>query len=146
LRVQLFKIDDRIHGFWFGFVYGGVFHSSETGYDPEMRDLEVGTLMFLKLADSLIADGVRRVDFGIGDADYKKRFGDRSWRETSAWLFAPTAKGLSLVALLAVTSSIDRAARSLAARSGLTARLKRHWRGRLTQKPAPSGDVSPAPQ
>src|SRR5690606_2483245 len=46
LRVQLLEIDGEVRAFWFGLVYKGVFHSSETGYDPDLRSYEVGSLMF----------------------------------------------------------------------------------------------------
>lgn len=81
LRVQLLEIDGIVRAFWFGYVYQGVFHLSETAYDPNLSKYEVGTLMFIRMNDELTKEGVRKLDFGIGDAHYKRRFGDRSWRK-----------------------------------------------------------------
>ena len=64
LRVELLEIDGIARAFWFGIVYDGVFHSSETGYDPELREYEVGTLMFIRMSDELAREGVSRLDFG----------------------------------------------------------------------------------
>jgi CelD/BcsL family acetyltransferase involved in cellulose biosynthesis len=133
LRVQVLEIEGKVRAFWFGTVYAGAFHSSETGYDPELRDFEVGTLMFVRLADQLIQEGVRRVDFGLGDAPYKERFGDRSWRETPAWLFAPTPKGVALMLLIKVSFALDTAARRVVDRMGLTDRIKALWRRRMAK-------------
>ncbi|MDE2402257.1 MAG: GNAT family N-acetyltransferase [Burkholderiales bacterium] len=131
LRVQMLEIDGQARAFWFGTVYAGVFHSSETGYDPDLRAFEVGTLMFIKMVDELAREGVVRLDFGLGDAQYKERFGDRSWRETPVWLFAPTAKGVTLMLLLKASLLLDGAARRIVARVGLTDKIKSAWRRRL---------------
>jgi hypothetical protein len=134
LRVQLLEIDGDIRAFWFGFVYQDVFHSSETGYDPELRDYEVGTQMFMRMADELAREGIRKLDFGLGDAHYKQRFGDRSWRETTIWLFAPTVRGLGLRSMLGASILLDRAARQVLQKMGLTDRLKTFWRKRLARR------------
>ncbi|MBW8828573.1 MAG: GNAT family N-acetyltransferase [Burkholderiales bacterium] len=128
LRVQLLEIDGSVRAFWFGTVYQGVFHSSETGYDPDLRDFEVGTLMFIRMADELMHEGIRRLDFGLGDAPYKARFGDHFWRETPAWLFAPSAKGVVLMLLLKLCLLLDTTARRLVEGAGLTDKIKTYWR------------------
>ena len=67
-----------------------------------MSRYEVGTLIFIRMNDELAREGVRKLDFGIGDALYKQRFGDQSWREATVWLFAPTAKGMALRSILRI--------------------------------------------
>lgn len=149
LRVQTLEIDGTIRAFWFGTVYSGVFHSSETGYDPQLRAYEVGTLMFARLVDELTREGIDRLDFGIGDAHYKERFGDRSWRETSAWMVAPHARGVAVMLLLRASMAADRAMRGFARRFGLTDRIKRVWRRHTEKVGPPSGTagavMTPAP-
>lgn len=131
LRVQLLEIDGRIRAFWFGTVYQGIFHSSETGYDPDFRKYEVGTLIFIRMNDELAREGIQKLDFGIGDALYKQRFGDQSWRETTVWLFAPTAKGMVLRSLLGLSIMLDNAARRILQRLKLADSLKTRWRRSL---------------
>lgn len=136
LRVQLLEIDGTVRAFWLGTVYKGIFHSSETGYDPALRTYEVGSLMFFRLTDALIGEGVRAIDFGLGDAFYKERFGDVGWRETSVWMFAPTFRGIVMRVVLEATLIIDRSARAMTARLGVTDRLKRGWRRAVTDGPS----------
>jgi hypothetical protein len=131
LRVQLLEIDRRVRAFWFGYLYQDVFHLSETGYDPDLSRYEVGTLIFIRLNDELAKEGVRKLDFGIGDALYKRRFGDRSWREGTIWLFAPTAKGLALRSTMGLFSAVDKFGRNVIQRIGVLDRLKTGWRRRL---------------
>lgn len=136
LRVILLEIDGKPSAFWFGIVYGGVFHSEATGYIPELRDYEIGTQIFITLVDKLILEGVARFDFGLGDAAYKQRFGDRSWRENSIWLFSRSLRGGSLRFYLRSCEWIDQLLRSLVKHAGIANKLKQTWRRRLarTQK------------
>ena len=133
LRVQLLEIDEKVKAFWFGTVYKGVFNSSETGYDPDLRRYEVGTQLFIRMVDELAREGVKSLDFGIGDAGYKQRFSDRSWRETTVWIFAPTAKGLAMGATGKLFKLLDSAGRRILDRARLSDRLKNIWRRRLSK-------------
>lgn len=128
LRVSLLEVDGRVRAFWCGAVHQGAFHSSTTAYDPALGDYVVGTQNFIRLADALVREGVQRFDFGLGDARYKESFGDRSWRETSIWMFAPTAKGVFLMFVLRTSFAIDTMARRIVKRAGLTEKLKALWR------------------
>lgn len=128
LRVQTLEIDGTTRAFWIGLIYDGVFHSFSTAYDPELLKHEPGNLLFHRLADCLIQEGVTKLDFGLGDAFYKKRFGDTSWQEATVRIFAPTFKGASLRVILLTTSGLDRLGRRLLNSTGFTDRLKTFWR------------------
>lgn len=132
LRVQMLEIDGQVRAFWFGYLYQGVFHLSETGYDPVLSRYEVGTLIFMRLSDELSNEGVRQLDFGIGDAAYKRRFGDRSWREGTVRLFAPTAKGVILRACSGLFMWIDKIGRNAIQKLGVLDRLRTAWRHQLS--------------
>jgi hypothetical protein len=131
LRVCLLKIDNKIRAFWIGIKYGDTFHSDATGYDPGIASFEPGTLLFLRMIDALVEEGTRDLDFGLGDAFYKERFADRSWRETNVRIFAPTLKGLFLCSVLKAVNFADLAARRLVEKTRLSTRLKTSWRRRL---------------
>ncbi|MEQ1545120.1 GNAT family N-acetyltransferase [Methyloglobulus sp.] len=134
LRVQLLEIDGKVRAFWFGFIYQGVFHSSETGYDSDLRNYEVGTLIFIRMVDELAQEGgVQKLDFGLGDASYKQRFGDHFWRETTIWLFAPTVKGLILRSMLRIAIIMDSVARQILEKLKLTDRVKTIWRKKVAK-------------
>ena len=135
-RVSLLEIGGVPKAFWLGTIYRGVFHSGATGYTPDMRQFEVGTAMFLRLTDELAAEGIERLDFGLGDADYKERFGDQSRREADVQLFGRTARGRMLQAYLGGTETFNRVARRTAQRLGVFARIKQAWRARLRNRQA----------
>ena len=132
LRVQLLTIDGQPKAFWTGVVYRNVFHSFETGYDPLMRDFEIGTLIFARMYDNLVREGIPLFDFGLGDANYKQRFGDNQWHETTVRLFAPTPRGALVHLALALSDRLDQIGRRIVDHFGVTDRLKTQWRRRIS--------------
>jgi hypothetical protein len=133
LRVQLLEIDGQVRAFWVGCIYQGVFHSWETGYDPALRSHEVGTLVFVRMIDELIQEGIEKLDFGLGDAQYKQRFGDGEWTERTLRLFAPTVQGFFLSRLGALFQGAERVARKVAERTGAVDKIRTAWRRRLSR-------------
>jgi CelD/BcsL family acetyltransferase involved in cellulose biosynthesis len=133
LRAQVLEIDGQIRAFDVGIIYNDTFFGSETGFDPDLRDFAPGTLVMLRMIDELIQEGVRKVDWGLGDAHYKQQFGNHSWLETTVWLFAPTAKGLALRSMLRLSILADTVARQVLKKMGLTDKLKSLWRRRVTK-------------
>jgi hypothetical protein len=132
LRVLMLKTDAQPKAFWAGTVYRGTFYSSVTGFVPELAEYEVGTQMFLRLADELVKEGIGRFDFGLGDADYKRRFGDRSWRETTVRLFGATLRGKLLHLYVPRIDDLDQFLRTRMQAFGLFDKLKQAWRRRLS--------------
>lgn len=131
LRGIVLHVNDRPCAFWIGSVYKGVFFSEGTGFDPEFRKYEVGTQVFLKLVEKLCREGVKEIDFGLGDALYKQRFGDECWEEGSVYLFAPSLKGKRLNLVRTALEGPALAARRTLTRLGWEQRMKTFWRRKL---------------
>ena len=131
LRMQLLEVDNKVRAFWIGEIYNGVFHSSFLGYDPDFRQYEPGTLVFVRLVGELEREGVRKIDFGLGDGIYKQRYGDECWREATIKLFAPTINGLALRSVFGIFGFFDRVGRYMLQKVGMLDRLKTGWRRRL---------------
>jgi hypothetical protein len=128
LRVQLLEIDGKIKAFWIGVLYADTFHSTETGYDPNLKEYEIGTLIFMHMVDELGREGAQKLDFGLGDALYKQRFGNKSWRESTIELFSPTFKGWIIKNTMGMFSFLDSFARRLIQRLQLYDKIKTLWR------------------
>jgi len=120
--------------FWTGTAYKGVFHSDSTAYDPAFAKEEPGTTVFSLMVQHLIKDGTRKLDFGLGDAFYKERFGTEHWEEATAFLFAPTAKALTLNVLASTSNLVGRAGRWVLRSSHALSRLKKAWRTKLRKE------------
>mgnify|MGYP000005848844 CR=1 FL=1 len=134
MRVLLLELDGMPSAYWLGVVYGETFHAFATGYIPEAATYEVGTLSFLRLVEELVREGVGRLDFGLGDAYYKERFADRSWREATVQLFARTFRGRVLRGYLGTTARLDDYTRRVVKRLGLFDRVKGLWQARLRSR------------
>jgi hypothetical protein len=133
LRVQVLEIEERVSAFWIGTVYRNVFYSSATGYDPELRVYEPGTLIFIHMIDELVREGVKKFDFGLGDAHYKERFGDNFWREATMRMYAPTLKGVAIKSLLGIFNLVDDTGRRVLKRFGILDKIKTMWRQRIAK-------------
>jgi len=101
-----------------------------TGYDPDFRKYEVGTILFLRMIADAYGTGVRPVDFGLGPAAYKERFGDEHWEEKHFYLFAPALRGLVPNGLLSVNRLVDNYALWSWEKAHLVSRTKRRWKQR----------------
>jgi Acetyltransferase (GNAT) domain len=123
-------IQERPVAFWSGMAYGGVFHVEWTAFDPAYGQSEPGTVLFLKLVDSLCQAGVRQVDFGIGSALYKERFGDQFQLETNLRFYAPSLKGIGLNVCYSSGVALETLAQRALRRIRLADRLRRLWRSR----------------
>ncbi len=131
LRAYVLRAGDRTSAFWIGSLFGDTFHLGWTGYDPDDRKYEPGTILFMKLIDDLCREGIKLIDFGFGDAFYKQRFGNVSWSEASVFMFAPTFKGLRMNMIRTVNAGMTRTAEFLIEKGKLKERVKKYWRNYL---------------
>jgi Acetyltransferase (GNAT) domain/Protein of unknown function (DUF1360) len=133
LRAFNLYLDGVPRGFWHGTLYRRVFYTGPTGYDPEYRDLRRGTYMLAKMAERLCGQA-DRLDFGLGDAEYKRHLGDQSWEEDDVLIFArrprPVAVNLTRSGVLAACGPGGR--RSPRADTSVPCA---GWRARLAGRP-----------
>jgi Acetyltransferase (GNAT) domain len=137
LRVQLLEIGGRVFAYWIGLVFESTFHSWATGYRPELTEFDPGTLTFARMLDELAKEGVEVFDFGLGEAHYKVRFGDASWREASPMMFAPSLKALAIRLMLSGSSLVDAGARRLLTSLQILDSVKTAWRRRVRLSSTP---------
>jgi hypothetical protein len=134
LRSYVLYVDGNPCAFSIGTVYGKRFHLNYLGYDPNYRKYSPGTFVLIRAIEDLHANGIREIDFGFGDAFYKKLFGDQTWQEASVSIFAPTLKGVQVKLLNMLTATTARAASKLLSRSRILHKVKRIWRDHLIPK------------
>lgn len=140
-RGYILCINDQPAAFWICIVYQGVVYSAFTGYDPQFRKYEIGTILFLRMIEALGREQIKLLDFGPGTALYKERFGDASIHEATVCTFASSARGLFLNTLRIVTEGPLQTGRACLRRLGVEQRVKKAWRrlatpGRAVADPA----------
>jgi hypothetical protein len=117
--------------------YGKTFHLDFTAYDPIYHKYEPGTVLLIKIIGELCKNengNINYIDFGLGDAFYKRRLCDRSWKEASMYLFAPTLNGITINSIRIILGTISRSTESFLKQTKFLATIKRHWRKYLRRK------------
>jgi CelD/BcsL family acetyltransferase involved in cellulose biosynthesis len=131
-RSWVLSIAGEPAAFWHGIAYRGTFTIGVPGYDPAYARLRTGTYVLMKAVEELCADDeVDKVDFGFGDAEYKRRFGTDRWDEEDVLVYAPTFRGVRVNMTRTAVLGAAGAARRVAG-SDRIANVKKRWRGRLS--------------
>jgi CelD/BcsL family acetyltransferase involved in cellulose biosynthesis len=118
--------------FWQGFAYRGVYATGCPGFDPEYTHDRVGAYLAVRMIEQLCeSDDVHTLDWGHGDADYKRNFGDRCLEEGEVHFYAATLRGARLRLLRAAAATAVKLAKRVLASSGRIGQVKRAWRDRL---------------
>lgn len=133
LRAYFLYFDGRPVAYSFISCYRGVAYANETGYAPEHGDLRIGHYLNERVIEDLCADpAIHAMDYGFGDAEYKRAICNEMWEERPVYLFAPTARGVSMRLLHAVLGGMDGFARRMVGHGRPLQFLKRGWRRLLT--------------
>jgi CelD/BcsL family acetyltransferase involved in cellulose biosynthesis len=140
LRACILYGADAPRAFLIGFVYGETFYGVYTGYEPGLREYDLGTLVFIHLIDRLCEEKVKVFDFGLGDAFYKRRLADRCWNDVSISIYRPSLRGAALKLAFTGCLYFDQFLRSVGQRLKLVNWVKRAWRSQLARGRAESQD------
>jgi CelD/BcsL family acetyltransferase involved in cellulose biosynthesis len=136
-RGYVLYLHDAPAAFWHGNAYGGIFGIGATGFNPAYADARPGTYLLMRLVEDLSADeSVHTLDFGFGEAEYKRHFGDERWLEEDVVFVEPRLRPLALNLTRTTLSGTTRVARGAAEHVGGLARLRRRRRERLNRKAA----------
>ncbi len=111
LRIFVLWIKGTPRAFWIGTLSNQVFVSDYNGYDPGFRDYSIGTFLLADVVEGFCKQGVKAVDFGFGEAEYKDRFANLTHTEASVCIFSPQAKGVLMNAMRTSTAVVDGLAR-----------------------------------
>jgi hypothetical protein len=135
LQAYVLYIADRPCAFGITNIYRGIVYCDFLGFDPAYARYSPGIYLMREVIDRFSRESanasVRQIDFGVGEAEYKARFGNQSKQLVSVSMFAPSIRGLTLGGLQTVVGACNAGAERLLAASGLLPRLKRAWRSRL---------------
>lgn len=134
LRAYILYIEDRPSAFWIGDLNEGVFGSEYLGFDTTFAKYSPGMCLILKVIEGFCEGGenVSGIDFASGQAQYKETLSDRVWRETSVFIFGPSLRGIALNLVKTSAVGIDHALKNVLERTGLLQKIKKSWRGRLS--------------
>lgn len=146
LRGYVLSINGEPAAFWYCTTFLKRLYLCSTGYLPAFRSYEVGTVLLMKVFQDHCGSEVDVVDFGLGEAGYKQRFGSEHFTEASYTLFAGSGRGRRLNAAHRLMRRVTRTAKRVLDRLKITQRFKTLWRRRLEQStgtaPGPDQAIS----
>jgi CelD/BcsL family acetyltransferase involved in cellulose biosynthesis len=108
LRFWQLEVDGVIRASQFGFVYNGVLHSLQEGYDTDFRAPGIGGLGVVLRAHAIrsaIEEGLAGYDFLGGAEEFKRRWGTSTFHVRLVHLAAPGARGA--LAWMATVGALD---------------------------------------
>jgi CelD/BcsL family acetyltransferase involved in cellulose biosynthesis len=131
-RAWVLRVGETPIAFWHGIAYRGTFYIGSPGYDPGHAKVKVGQYLQLRMMEDLCAEPmVERLDYGFGDAQYKRSFGDTTWTEADVLIFAPRVRALGANALRTGIGVSTRAAKHALGAERVAALRRRGRRARL---------------
>ncbi len=132
LRFAVMFVNGQPGAFQIGLRYQGTYFLQQIGFDPRLKDFNVGTILFVKVLEHICADpGIQYIDFGFGDADYKRSYGDKQWLEASIYIFAPRPYPIFINMLRTFVMGLNAGLEYILDKTGLVGWIKRHWRNSL---------------
>jgi Acetyltransferase (GNAT) domain len=97
LSIDLLLVDGNPIAFCYGIHYQSVYLFLTPGYDPDYAEYRAGNYLLLRLIERLCAHPtISKIDFGIGDVQYKQVYSNLVFMESHVRIFAPTWKGFRL--------------------------------------------------
>jgi hypothetical protein len=134
-RTYILYIGQNPVTFWSGTLYKSVFYLAATGFIPKYRDDQVGTLLLQKIIEEFCNDGkITKIDFGLGEAQYKHSYGNEVIEEASVYLFAPNIKGIIIYILSVILMTAENASREFLKKYDLEDKIKKLWRNKLAKQ------------
>lgn len=100
VRAYVLRAGGDVLAYVIGFLIGNRYHYELVGYDPARAAYSPGNVLLLHILEELIESRIANVlDFGAGDAEYKRFFGTSSYEEANLMLtrrtfYAQNAAGL----------------------------------------------------
>ena len=112
--------------------YRGRAFAMGTSYDPDFQQYAVGRYIQLKALEDLCeSQDASELDFGHGDAEYKRELCNQRCEEASLVLFAPSCRALAANAMrTAEIKGLELLKRALK-KGGMFQQIKRAWRESL---------------
>ena len=121
--------------FQLGFRYKKIYYLLNIGFDHNFNKYNPGTVLFLKVLDSLCKDdSIDTIDFYFGDAEYKEKYGTDYWPEAVLYIFAPRLRPILINLLRNSVTGANSGLVYLAQKIHSVNWVKRWWRNRLQEQ------------
>jgi Acetyltransferase (GNAT) domain len=103
LRIYILYLEGKPAAFWMGTLYERCLQGDHTGYDPAWSEFSPGIFLFLGILEDLRNEDIKIIDFGYGNTQLRRCFGNLRQVESRAQIYAPSLRGIRLSLLRTAT-------------------------------------------
>ncbi len=135
LQVYMLFVNGDPCAFYISTIYKDTCFLNFTGYDSRYRKYDPGTALFLYIVEDLCQNKkIRKIDFGFGDALYKRRFGDINEAEASVSIYALNTLGIMFNVTHSMTNILNTFVKYVPGHVEKLRKIKKKWREYLARK------------
>lgn len=84
--------DDDMIAYQAGALYGSIYYCEGTSYRSDCAAMSPGTVLLHQVLKKLGDSGPHIIDFGFGDAIYKRTYGTKYWEESSVHVYGHSVR------------------------------------------------------
>jgi hypothetical protein len=129
LRIYLIYIDGQPVAYWVATLNNrNEIYLDFTGFDPNLKKYELGTMLFLHMLKDSIEGSVKLLDFGSGEAEYKERFGNSQIQEADYYLFSFSIKVLFINISHVISKTSENMIKKIIGDHKILKLIKSKWR------------------
>lgn len=127
---------DRTIAYQAGVIIDGAYHLIATAYDPEFAAFSPGQILLTRVLGDVEERGVKAVDYGFGDAAYKRSYGSACTYERTVAMHGAGLRSRADQLLTGACAGVASLVRNAPSDGAVVARIKRNWRRALREKAA----------
>mgnify|MGYP001997746939 CR=1 FL=1 len=117
--------------FIIGLKYKGRYLIYAKAFDPGYSDDRIGTYLQIKVLEDIARQGeCVIVDYGFGEADYKRQFSTDNWPEINVLIAAASVKNFMIMNVVRFCDTTDKILRMVSEKLALTRRIKKALRSK----------------
>lgn len=117
-----------------GCIYDDTFYLEATSFDPAFGVYSPGQVLLARVIEDLCHSGVATIDYGFGDADYKRIYGSSSWTEVTVQKYGRSFRAQRAACLSNFCTTAHRTARWVTTPLGGVRAIKRAWRNWVVRR------------
>jgi len=125
IEIWTLLTDEKVISFIIGIKYKRRYLIYAKAFDPAYSDKSVGTYLQIKILEEVARRGdCELIDYGFGDADYKRQFSTESWSEVNVFVAKASFRNFIIINSVRLCMASDRVLRMIAQKMTLTKRIK----------------------
>ncbi len=132
LRAYWLECDRTPIAFQLGAVYANTYHLLSTAFLPQYKQLSPGQVLLVRVIRDLCEAGIETIDYGFGDAPYKRMYGSSNSEEATVYLYAKTPKAMISRGIYKGITKLNDCGSCISQKIGLKKLIKKNWRARLS--------------